>query len=165
MNERPLLAQGGCGVVTNILAKRQAWAAPSTYPVSANHKSDKGLLDKAGVPEAERRALTKAEIALELLDSVRAEGLPGRAVVADAGYGVSEGFRDGLQARGLSYAVGVTGELVVFTREPCWEMPGPPGRRRGRPGTRPRLAGGSPQPIALSELAKQVKLRRVTWRE
>jgi SRSO17 transposase len=117
--------------------------------------SDKGRLDKAGVPEAERRALTKAEIALGLLDSVRAEGLPGRAVVADAGYGVSEDFRDGLQARGLSYAVGVT----------CWEMPQPPGRAGGRPGTRPRLAEGSPQPVALSELAKQAKLRRVTWRE
>jgi SRSO17 transposase len=127
--------------------------------------SDKARLDKAGVPSAERRALTKPEIALELLDGVRAEGLPGRAVVADAGYGVSEAFRDGLEARGLSYAVGVTGELVVFTQQPLWDVAKPPGRAGGRPGTRPRLAEGSPQPIALSELAKQVKLRRVTWRE
>src|SRR3954452_20436850 len=77
---------------------------------------DKPRLDKAGVPETERRALTKPEIALELLDEVRAEGLPGRAVVADAGYGVSDDFRDGLEARRLSYAVGVTGEFVVFTK-------------------------------------------------
>jgi SRSO17 transposase len=128
--------------------------------------ADKARLDKAGVPLAERRALTKAQIALELLDGVRAEGLPGRAVVADAGYGVSEEFRDGLEARRLSYAVGVTGELVVFTQEPRWEMPTrPPGVAGGRPRTRPRLAEDSPQPVALSELAKQVKLRRVTWRE
>src|SRR3954447_9557324 len=127
--------------------------------------SDRGRLDKAGVPEAERRALTKPEIALELLDSVRAEGLPGRAVVADAGYGVSDDFRDGLEARRLSYAVGVTGEFVVFTKEPRWEVPEPAGRAGGRPRTRPRLAEGSPQPVALSELARQVKLRRVTWRE
>ena len=33
---------------------------------------------------------TKGRIALELLDRVRAEGLPGGPVVADAGYGVSE---------------------------------------------------------------------------
>jgi SRSO17 transposase len=127
--------------------------------------SDKGRLDKAGVPETERRTLTKPQIALELLDSVRAEGLPGRAVVADAGYGVSEEFRDALEARGLDYAVGVTGELVVFTQEPRWEKPGGPGGASGRPRTRPRLAEGGPRPVALSELAKQVKLRRVTWRE
>jgi SRSO17 transposase len=127
--------------------------------------SDEARLDKAGVPQAERRALTKPQIALELLDGVRAEGLPGRAVVADAGYGISGEFRDGLQARGLSYAVGVTGDLVAFTRQPRWEVPGPPGGGAGRPRTRPRLAEGEPQPIALSELAKQVKPRRVTWRE
>src|SRR5215210_3485109 len=43
--------------------------------------SDEPRLDKAGVPPDERRSLTKPEIALELLDRVRAEGLPGWAVV------------------------------------------------------------------------------------
>src|SRR5215207_1619591 len=41
--------------------------------------ADAKRLDKAGVPERQRRALTKPEIALELLDGVRAEGLPGWA--------------------------------------------------------------------------------------
>ena len=41
---------------------------------------DPERLDKAGVPEAERRSLTKGQIALELLDRVRAEGLPGGLV-------------------------------------------------------------------------------------
>ncbi len=127
--------------------------------------TDEERLDKAGVPQAERRTLTKPEIALELLDGVRAEGLPGRAVVADAGYGVSGDFRDGLEARGLSYIVGVTGDFVVFPHQPRWEVPEPPGRAGGRPRTRSRLAQDSPQPIALGELAKQVKLRRVTWRQ
>src|SRR6478672_6607573 len=90
--------------------------------------SDKDRLDKAGVPQSERRTLTKPQIALELLDSVRAEGLPGRAVVADAGYGVSEDFRDGLETRQLSYIVGVTGEFVVFTEEPRWQMSQPMGQ-------------------------------------
>jgi SRSO17 transposase len=127
--------------------------------------SDKKRLDKVGVPQDQRRALTKPEIALELLDGVRAEGLPGRAVVADAGYGVSGDFRDGLEARALSYIVGVTEDFVVFTQEPRWETPEPPGRAGGRPRSRPRLADDSPQPIALSELAKRTRLRRVTWRE
>jgi SRSO17 transposase len=127
--------------------------------------SDKERLDKAGVPQAERRPLSKTQIALELLDGVLAEGLPGRAVVADAGYGACGDFRDGLQARGLPYIVGVTGDFVVFTQKPRWESPAPPGRGKGRPRTRPRLAEGGPRPIALSALAEQVKLRRVTWRE
>jgi SRSO17 transposase len=120
-------------------------------------------MDQAGVPQAERRPLTKPEIALELLDRVRAEGLPGWAVVADAGYGASGDFRDGLAARQLSYVVGVTADFVVFTRQPRWELPAPSGR--GRPRTRPRLADGSPRPIALGELVKEARLRRVTWRE
>jgi SRSO17 transposase len=129
--------------------------------------SDEPRLDKAGVPRGERRSLTKPAIALELLDRVRAEGLPGWAVVADAGYGVSGDLRDGLAARGLSYIVGVTEDFVVFTRQPQWQHPAPAGSAGagGRPRTRPRLAEGSPQPVALSELARAARLRRVTWRE
>src|SRR3954452_19154069 len=99
--------------------------------------TDKKRLDRAGVPAEQRRALTKPEIALELLDGVRAEGLPGWAVVADAGYGVSEEFRDGLEARGLPFIVGVTGDLVVFTQEPRWHLPEWSGR--GRRPTRMQL--------------------------
>ena len=127
--------------------------------------SDEKRLDRAGVPPEQRRAPTKPEIALELLDGVRAEGLPGWAVVADAGYGVSGDFRDGLEARGLSYIVGVTEDFVVFTREPSWEAAAPKGRGNGRPRTRPRLAEGSPRPVALGELTQAVRLRRVTGRE
>jgi SRSO17 transposase len=125
--------------------------------------TDAKRLDQAGVPKEERRVLTKPEIALELLDRVRAEGLPGWAVVADAGYGVSGDFRAGLQQRGLSYVVGVTEDFVVFTEQPRWELPAWSGR--GRRPTRPRLAEGSPRPVALAELARQVKRQRVTWRE
>jgi SRSO17 transposase len=126
--------------------------------------TDKNRLGKAGVPQTERRALTKPQIALELLDGVRAEGLPGKAVVADAGYGNSSEFRDGLEVRGLAYIVGVTGETVVFTEQPRWDMP-QSRRGNGRPRTRPRLSEDSPQPIALKDLVRTVKLRRVTWRE
>ena len=92
-----------------------------------------------------RQSKTKGAIALELLDTVRGEGLPGWLALADAGYGVSEEFREGLAARGLKYIVGVTDEMVVFTEEPKWEPPGPAERPEGtggRPRTRPRLAEG-----------------------
>ena len=68
---------------------------------------DKGRLDRAGVPEEFRQSKTKPQIALELLDQVRGEGLPGRLALADAGYGVSEEFRTGLgHARALLHRRG-----------------------------------------------------------
>jgi SRSO17 transposase len=129
---------------------------------------DAKRLAKAGVPEEHRRSLTKGRIALELLDLVRAEGLPGRLVVADAGYGVSGPFRDGLAERGLHYIVGVTDEMVVFTEEPVWEAPGPAARppgSGGRPRRRSRLKAGTPTPVSLKELVASTPLRKVTWRE
>jgi SRSO17 transposase len=120
-------------------------------------------LDKAVVPQAERRRLSKGQIALELLDRVRAEGLPGGLVVADSGYGVSGPFRDGLAERGLHYIVGVTDEMVVFTEEPQWVTPA--AATGGRPRTRHRLAEGSPRPISLKDLAARTQRRKVTWRE
>jgi SRSO17 transposase len=130
--------------------------------------ADKDRLDEAGVPEAFRRSQTKGAIALELLDMVRGEGLPGWLALADAGYGASEEFRNGLAARGLKYIVGVTDEMVVFTEEPTWVPPGPaesPEGTGGRPRTRPRLAEGAARPVSLKDLAAKTPLRKVTWRE
>ena len=122
-------------------------------------------LDGAGVPPEERRALTKGQIALELLDMVRAEGvLSGRVVVADAGYGVSGGLRAGLSARGLHYLVGVTEEMVVFAQEPRWEPP-PAAGSRGWPRRHPRLCQDSARPLSLRELAAQSPRHQVTWRQ
>ena len=121
---------------------------------------DPARLDQAGVPERERRALSKGEIALELLDLVRAENvLPGRVVVGDSGYGVSGPLRAGLAAWGLHYVLGVTGEMVVFLEEPRWTEPGPSGR--GRPRQRHRLAADSPRPLSLGEVAARTPLGKV----
>jgi SRSO17 transposase len=127
--------------------------------------ADKKRLDRAGVPEEFREERTKGQVALDLLDLVRAEGLPGRAVVADAGYGVSGPFRQGLADRGLTYVVGVTDELVVFPERPAWERPAGRAAAGGRPQTNARLAAGSPPPVRLRDLAAGTPLRRRTWRE
>jgi SRSO17 transposase len=129
---------------------------------------DTERLDEAGVPEAFRQSQTKGEIALELLDTVREEGLAGWLALADAGYGASGPFREGLAARGLKYIVGVTDDMVVFTEEPAWEPPGPARRPEGtggQPRKRPRLVEGSSRPVSLRELAARTRLRKVTWRE
>jgi SRSO17 transposase len=121
-------------------------------------------LKAAGIPKATRDEKTKGQIALELLDQVRGEGLlPGGVVVTDAGYGVSQSFREGLAQRGLFYVAGVTPEMVVFTEEPRWVAPEP--STGGRPRSRPRLADDSPCPVSLKTLADRLARRKVTWRE
>jgi SRSO17 transposase len=124
---------------------------------------DTDRLDRAGVPEGERRRRSKGQIALELLDQARDEGLPGRVVVADAGYGISGPFRDGLAERGLHYVVGVTDEMIVFTEEPRWVEPR--AATGGRPQKRRRLTADSPRPVSLRGLAGRTPRRKVTWRE
>src|SRR5215210_9190426 len=105
-------------------------------------------LEGAGVPEPYRQERTKGQIALDLLDQVRGEDLlPGDLVITDAGYGVSQPFREGLERRGLFYLAGVTPEMVVFTEEPRWVWPGP--STRGRPRRKPHLAEESPRPVSL----------------
>src|SRR5271165_2953641 len=122
-------------------------------------------LEQAGVPEEYRVEQTKGEIALELLDQVRGEKLlPGNVVITDAGYGVSQPFREGLEQRGLFSIAGVTPEMVVFTEEPRWDWPEErPARCRAR--KRPRLAEDNLRPVSLKSLAECLPRHKVTWRE
>jgi len=69
----------------------------------------------AGVPERARTAQSKPEIALDEIDRVRAAGVRFGCVLADAGYGHSAPFRQGLSARSLIWSVGVACTQKVFT--------------------------------------------------
>jgi SRSO17 transposase len=121
-------------------------------------------LDEVGVPPQYHHERTKGQIALDLLDQVRDENLlPGNVVVTDAGYGVSQSFREGLEQRQLFYIVGVTPEMVVFAEEPRWIEPA--AATRGRPRSHSRLADDSPQPASLKSLANRLPRRNLTWRE
>jgi SRSO17 transposase len=105
----------------------------------------------------------KWELALDLLDQVRAWGLPDRIVLADADYGDRGEFRTGLEQRGLSYALGITSQLVVWSQPPRPRVP----RRRG-PGPAPkRLRYENETPLSVKALAQQhqMRFRQVTWRE
>jgi SRSO17 transposase len=122
-------------------------------------------LERAGVPQAYRQGRSKGEIALDLLDQIRGEGLlPGSLVITDAGYGASQPLREGLQQRGLFYIAGVTPEMVVFTEEPRWDWPRQRPSRTG-PRKRPRLAVGNPRPVSLKSLAQSLPCHKVTWRD
>src|SRR5207245_10874293 len=92
------------------------YAAPKgDYPLAlrlflpGSWTSQPDRMQAARVPLEHQPHRTKNEIALELLDQVHTEGLPYRAVVADAGYGLSVDFRRGLYERGVVYVVGIAG--------------------------------------------------------
>jgi SRSO17 transposase len=152
-----------CAVSVHYIAPKGHYPLEMRLYLPDSWLGDSSRLDEAGVPGAERRRLSKGQIALESLDRARAEGLPGGVVVADSGYGVSGAFRDGLARRGLHYIVGVTDEMLVFTEKPRWVEP--KAGTGGRPQKRRRLAEGSPRPVALRDLAARTPRRKVTWRE
>lgn len=120
---------------------------------------------KAGVPE-EVRFATKTQIALEQLRTLLAQGAPRYCVLADAGYGVDNAFRQELSDMGLLYAVGITSAIVVWPPgvEP---LPPKPYSGMGRPPVMPRRTAEL-QPLSVKALAMSLPSRAfqtVTWRE
>jgi SRSO17 transposase len=124
---------------------------------------DPERLTTARVPAADCQFKPKWQIALELLDTVRAEGLPHAVVVADAGYGVVGPFRAGLESRKERYIVGLSGEESVFAEAPRWVRPDP-APTRGRPRSRAYLADDAPRPRSVADLAAGLQPTLVRWR-
>lgn len=126
--------------------------------------SDTQLRSAAGVPE-EIEFKKKWQIALELLDAARENGGPTLPVLADAGYGDSRDFREGLKTRGLKYVVGISSQTSVWRPGTQVEVPKRVGP--GRPCTRAEAVDGS-EPVLVdvlaAELAKAGKFKRVCWR-
>src|SRR3954465_1941417 len=120
--------------------------------------ADPGRCARAGVPEEHRRALAKPDLALAEVDRVTAAGVRFGRVLADAGYGASAAFRQGLSARRLAWAVGILKTQNVYPAvvELLW-----PAAARGRPRKHPvpseapvaaeaMLAGAAWRPVRLA---------------
>lgn len=120
--------------------------------------SDPVRLKRAGVPAEHQAARTKPEIALVEIDRVITAGVRFGCVLADAGYGMSAPFRQGLTARRLTWAVGIPPHLKVYPVDVqlIW-----PTAARGRPRRRHI-------PDVLSNPAEQVladaNWRTISWR-
>lgn len=109
----------------------------------------------AGVPDDAVVARTKGEIALSELDRLIAAGVRFGITLADAGYGASAAFRQGLSERNLTWAVGIPRNQKVYGVDV--QLLPPTGRkRRPAPDQEPREAEA-----ALADL----RWRRVTWRQ
>jgi SRSO17 transposase len=123
-------------------------------------------LRRAGVPAEYCVARTKPEMALVEIDLVIATGVRFGCVLADAGYGLSAPFRQGLTARKLTWAVGIPRHLKVYPADVqmIWPVAG-----RGRPrqrhipdtlSTRPKTCWSMPNgKPSVGDLARKKKLR------
>jgi SRSO17 transposase len=116
---------------------------------------------EAGIPE-DVQFRRKWELALELIDQARGWGLSDRIVVADAGYGDVTAFREALEERQLSYAVGVQSDTGVWCAAPRPRRL--PAKQMGRPPT--ALHYGKQRPIAVKEAVQQgAGWKKIRWRE
>lgn len=108
----------------------------------------------------------KWEIALDMVDAVRARGLPHAAIGADASYGDSSEFRVGLRDRGERYIVGVNPSSLHVVRAGLQlrkPRKGPTGRRESASrlpsGVRARSA------VALQKTVPARAWKEVVWAE
>jgi SRSO17 transposase len=83
---------------------------------------DRARREEAGIPE-DIVFKPKWQLAFDLIDQARGWELPDRIVIADAGYGNTTEFRDGLEARQLPYVVGVSPNLGVWAKPPKVRIP------------------------------------------
>ena len=115
-------------------------------------------LKRAGVPVEYRTERTKPEMALAEIDRVIAAGVRFGCVVADAGYGLSAPFRQGLTARKLVWAVGIPRHLKVYPLgvQMIW-----PVAKRGRPRQRhvPNILS-----TPAEDMLADAKWQTVSWR-
>ena len=120
--------------------------------------SDPARMKRADVPVEHRVARTKPEIALAEIDRVIAAGVRFGCVLADAGYGLSAPFRQGLTARGLVWAVGILGRQKVY---PAGVKLIFPIAGRGRPRERhiPDLLS-----MPSEDMLADAKWKNVSWR-
>lgn len=116
--------------------------------------SDPARLDRAAVPKDRRQQRTKPEIALLEIDRLEAAGVRFGTVLADAGYGLSAAFRQGLSARGLAWAVGIPKHQKVYPAVVSLVFPV---AGRGRPRK-------NPVPDTLS-VAAEILLSNAAWKK
>src|SRR3954452_20126459 len=119
---------------------------------------DPDRCEAAGVPETAQVGQTQPAIALAEIDRVIGAELRFGCVLGDAGYGSSPVFRQGLDERGLTWAVGVACTQPVY---PTTVRLRPSRTPTGRPSKHP--VPNRPPRTAAETLAQQ-RWRRITWR-
>lgn len=134
-----------CQVVVSLTAAtRRAHLPIDMQPYLPHRWTDsQALREQAHIP-SEVRFQTKPEIALSLLGRAKQNGISKGVVLADAGYGESGAFRDGVRFLDFHYSVGIQLDTVV------------------------ELLSNPEEPVQVAALLERVNarpFRRYAWRE
>ena len=120
---------------------------------------DVSRLKRARVPVEHRTPRSKPEIALAEIDRAMAANMRFGCVLADAGYGLSAPFRQGLTERGLTWAVGIPRHQKVYPVDV--KLIWPITKVRGKPRKHhvPDILS-----IAAEQMLASAKWKTVSWR-
>lgn len=159
--------QDNCQVAVSLSVATAAAALPIAWRLylPESWAGDAGRRAAAKVPQ-QVEFETKQQIALAQIRAARDEGVPAGVVLADAGYGNTSAFREGIAALGLDYVVGVLSNVTVWPPGMTPEVP--PWRGPGRRPKRLRRAGDDAPVVQVRSLAEGLadeSWRRVRWRE
>jgi SRSO17 transposase len=116
---------------------------------------DRERCAQAGVPEAAMTPRSKGEIALDELDRLMIAGVRFGTVLADAGYGASAAFRQGLDTRELRWAVGIPRNQKVYSA--AVQLVPPQGRAR--------KPVPNEEPLEAEKILALQAWRRIAWRQ
>jgi SRSO17 transposase len=115
---------------------------------------------RCAIPDTEQHR-PKWQMALEMIDELIGWGRTPPVVVADAGYGDTTAFRQGLTDRGVGYVVAVKGATSAYLGDAVLETA--PYAGRGRPPV-PRYRDPHQSCKDLAVAAGRAALTAVTWR-
>ncbi|OKJ25822.1 IS701 family transposase [Streptomyces sp. CB01580] len=155
--------QSNCQVAVSLHAASDTASVPISWRlfVPQEWQDDAGRRARARMPE-EVRHREKWRLALDLIDEAISLGLAPQIIVADAGYGQNNAFRQGLTDRGLDFVVAVRADESAHPYDAVPTAPAWSGNGR-KPATRYRTKALSLKDLAAEPGRKAYQ--QVTWRK
>ncbi|MFF0818748.1 IS701 family transposase [Rhodococcus sp. NPDC003318] len=163
---------GNCQVAVSVHAATDAVSAPLDWRLYLPESWDDAAAQdpetaaaitarrrRSAIPDDERHR-TKWRMAIEMLDELIEWGRTPAVIVADAGYGDSATFRQGLTDRALAYVVAVKGATLAHPVDAVPAAAEYSGR--GRPPTRRYPTPGTCKDLVVA--AGERALTELTWR-
>jgi SRSO17 transposase len=157
---------GNCQVAVTaaLWTKGHAWLVGAALYLPESWTGDAARCARARVPTSVRFR-KKWELALQLLQQVRASGITLTGVLSDSGYGDATALRTALHGLRLPYGLGISDTLTVFLAPP---QLAPPRAVTGPRQRYPRAQLGATAPPvrvkAVAEAWPAEAWQRVTWR-
>jgi len=126
----------------------------------ASWTNDPRRMKKAGVPERRTGFQEKWRLALELLDSFRAD-VPHQAILCDAGYGQSKEFLHALDERNESFIASIPSTMSFWPAEIKTHAPV---AKTGRPRKFQTVRDSRKKPLQAQKWAKRLIAKPDAWK-